>query len=827
MIISLNWLKKFVDIDISVNELTDLINTRLVEIDSVTDIGKKYENVLVVKVISAQAVEGSDHLSLLKIDDGGKASDIERDENGLVQVVCGAPNVAAGQMVVWLPPKSVVPQTFNDPEPFVLDTRKLRGVISNGMIASARELDLFDDHTGILVVDNDLVAGSSFAEVYELDDYLLNIENKSLTHRPDCFSIIGIAREVAAITGKPFKTPEYLMDLEPDFFNNNDINLNVFIDNPELSDRYQAIVMTGVDSKRQSALKIQTYLARVGVRPINAIVDVTNYYMIVAGQPLHAFDYDKVLSVSDGKAEVHVRAGREGEELELLDGRTIKLTTDDIVIAAGDTAIALAGAMGGASTEIDENTKNIIIESATFNLYKLRSTQMRHGIFSEAITRFTKGLPAALTAPILAAAVHQTSIWAGGKTASLMAEAYPGKKQPIEIKITFDEINTILGSEFSNDQIINTLKNAEFNVDNDNDSINVTVPYWRNDIHIAEDIVEEIGRINGFDNIKPTLPVRDFRAITPNDFDIFRTTLRKVLVRAGANEILTYSFIHGNVLQKADQKPENSYRLINSISPDLQYFRQTLTPSLLGLIHPNIKQGYDEFALFEINKCHYKPDGKTDENVPVESERIALVYADKNNQTGAAYYRAKKLLEYICSSLNLNLEYKVIENNSDNPVLAPFEYRRSAELIDVRTGVSVGFVGEYKKSVIKEFKLPEYVAGFELDTRLLFDATKSVGKIYSPLSRYPAIERDICFKVDQSILCSQIINAVNNKLSELDLKTSVQIIDIYQPEIGDTKNITIRIKLISYNKTLTGEEANRIVNSITDSVISQTNAIVV
>ena len=208
MIVSVNWLKKFADIELPIDELATLIGARLVEIEEVIDLGAKYKDVVVAKVVEAAPVPDSDHLNLCKIDDGGKVKNVERDENGLIQVVCGAPNVRVGLFIAWLPPKTVVPETYGDDEPFVLGARKLRGFMSNGMIASARELDLWDEHDGILEIDVDARPGDSFAKLYELDDYLLDIENKSLTHRPDCFGLIGLAREIAAIQGNEFKTPD-------------------------------------------------------------------------------------------------------------------------------------------------------------------------------------------------------------------------------------------------------------------------------------------------------------------------------------------------------------------------------------------------------------------------------------------------------------------------------------------------------------------------------------------------------------------------------------------------------------------------------------------
>lgn len=830
MIISVNWLKKFTDIDCSIDELATLIGSRLVEIEEVINLGAKYEGVIIARVVECAPLEGSDHLNLTKIDDGGVAVDIERDENGLVQVVCGAPNVRAGMLVAWLPPNSIVPETFSDAEPFVLGARKLRGAMSNGMLASAKELDLFDDHTGILEVDKDAAPGTKFAEVYELDDYLLDIENKSLTHRPDTFGIIGFAREVAAIQGKAFQTPEWLKDLQPEFtIDAGDVAAPmVTIDDPELSDRYQAVILSGANGQAASPLQIQTYLARVGVRPISAVVDVTNYLMMLTGQPLHAFDYDKLVAVGGG-ANIHVRAGRQGETLELLDGRTVELSTEDIVIAAGETAIGLAGAMGGANTEIDENTKNIIIESATFNLYKLRSTQMRHGIFSEAITRFTKGQPAELTAPVLYEAVQLMGEFAGARAVTSVAESYPGKRDIQPIHLTIETINETLGSQFAAEDAVDTLHNVEFEVGfNDTDrQLAFRAPFWRSDIHLPEDIIEEIGRLNGFDSIVPTLPARDFTAVRPSNFDELRAQIRKSLVRAGANEILSYSFVHGDILTKANQDPKDSYRIINSISPDLQYYRQTLTPSLLTMIHPNIKQGYDNFAVFELNKTHPKQHGLTDENVPVEVDSLALTVAGKKQQTGAAFYQAKRLLQYLGATLGLDLMYSPIDADTHYPTAAPFEIRRSALVTDRKTDTFVGIVGEYKKSVARGFKLPEYVAGFEISTPALLSAVQKLTTDYTPISRYPATERDICFQVNETVTYQQIVDSVESVLSESSLETSVEPIDLYQPDNASIKNITIRIRLTAHDRTLTGEEVAGVIAHVTESAATHVSAVVI
>ncbi len=829
MIISVNWLKKFTDIDLPIAELTELIGARIVEIEEVIDLGAKYKDALIVRVVECASLEGTDHLNLTKIDDNGARQDVERDQDGLIQVVCGAPNVWAGMLAVWLPPNSIVPDSYGTDNPFTLTAKQLRGAVSNGMLASAKELALFDDHTGILEVDLNVEAGSLFSKAYELDDYLLDIENKSLTHRPDTFGIIGFAREVAAVQGKAFVTPEWLAGLDPIYSDREGdaVALTVSIDDPELSPRYQAVVLSDAKSGRQSPLLIQTYLARVGVRPINAVVDVTNYLMMLTGQPLHAFDYDKLVKVGGGKADIHVRAGKVDEKLELLDGRIITLTPNDIVIAAGDTAVGLAGAMGGLNTVIDDNTKNIIVESATFNLYKLRSTQMRHGIFSEAITRFTKGQPAELSAPVLAEAVQLMSEWSEAKRVSDVVEAVGATISNQPILVSVGRINQILGTSLDTNQIVDILRSVEVAVvEEAGDNLTVAAPYWRADIHIIQDVVEEIGRILGFDTIIPTLPLRNFAAVLPLQFDTFRADMRERLVRAGASEVLTYSFVHGDMMRKAGQKLENAYRITNSISPDLQYYRQSLSPSLLNLVFPNVKQGYGRFAIFEINKVHPKSTGLTDEKVPVENDNIALCVVSAKGQTGAAFYEAKRILQYMTDYFGVSLKFEAVINGRVPEIAALFETGRSAVVLTTE-GDEIGIIGEYKQTVANSFKLPVYAAGFELDSRKLFVAANQHKPVYRPLSRYPGTERDICFQVATDVEYASLESAAKAVLDKTDFETVLRPIDIYQAEAGLTKNITLRISLTAGDHTLTAAEANQLVDQVSQAVVAATSATII
>lgn len=826
MIISVNWLKKFTTVNGSVDELATLIGARLVEIESVENIGDKYQGVIIAKVVECGPLEGSDHLNVTKIDDGGVVPDIDRDENGLVQVVCGAPNVRAGLLVAWLPPRSVVPETFGDSEPFVLGAKPLRGVMSNGMLASAKELDLYDDHSGILEIDKDAAPGTSFAEVYELNDYLLDIENKSLTHRPDAFGVIGFAREVAGIQGLPFETPVWLQNLDSHVENDGTgVAPAVKIEDASLSDRFQVVVLNGMDESAHSPIQLQTYLSRSGVRPISASVDVSNYLMLLTGQPSHAYDYDKVKAIAGDDFTIRVRLAREGETLVLLDGKEVKLDPADVVIAAGDTAIGLAGIMGGQSTMVDAGTKTVLYEAATFDLYRMRSSQMRHGIFSEAVTRFTKGIPAPLSNPVLIEAVQMLKDYTGAQATSTVVEDFPAVQQPIAVRISEKKINDTLGTQFTADDIASLLSNVGFAVSFDELEATVTVPYWRQDIHIPEDLIEEVGRLAGFDTIALTVPRRDFVAVKPGDFDQLRSVVRKSLVRAGANEVLTYSFVHGDILKKSGQSPDNAYRIVNSLSPELQYYRQSLTPSLLTHVFANVKAGYGSFALFEANKTHQKSDGATDENVPIERDSIALIVTNAKKK-GAAYYEAKRVLDYALGVIGVQLQYHPLGQQTD-AVYAPFEPKRSALVTDAKTGDVLGVVGEYKKSVQKAFKTPEFTAGFEINPRQLMRSIEAVGIQYRPLSRYPGTERDICFQVKQGVSYGDIVAAAEQCLNATPLITTVSPLDIYQPEEAGVKNVTIRVGLVSYEKTMTNDEVNTVIDELINTVTERTEGKVI
>ncbi len=793
MKISLNWLKKYVDIDVNNGDLEKLIDSRLVEIEEVIDESKKYDNIFIVKVVECEAIPET-HLHLCKVDAGKHEL---AGEDGLVQVVCGAPNVHAGMLAAWIAPGAIVPQSVHEDAPFVIGKRKMLGKYDSfGMLAGADELDLGDDHSGIVEIDPEMAKpGDKLADIFELDDAILDIENKSLTHRPDCFGLLGFAREVAGILGKEFKS-------EPAVEESDFKKIGVSIADATICPRYSGVVLKKHGEIKKKYLSLQdTIIAKAGMRPVDPIVDATNYLMLLTGQPLHAFDYDKFLAVGKTtEPKVGVRVAKKGEKLVLLDDSDVELNETDIVITSNDVPVALAGAMGGKSTMIDENTKNVIIESATFSLYNLRKTQMAHGIFSEAITRFTKGQPAYQTLNVALKCAE--ALKDGFEISEVIDSGF--KLEKIVVKVSTDEINNLLGTKYSNKEIVKTLTNVEFEVEVDGNNLSVTAPAWRTDIHIKEDIIEEVGRLNGYDNITPILPAHG--TAEKNCMVSVKSEIRNYFSLTGANELLTYTFVHGDLLEKVGQDVKNSYRLVNSISPELQYLRQQIVPSLLTKAYDNLRAKHLEFALFEMNQVFLRSDGVDEDGVPVANNNLAMVVVDNTEKT--KYYLAKKYLEGVAKKLGIAIELKSFAGAKEK-YEAYYEPKRSASVYV--NDELVGCIGEIKNSVLAKLKLPRGTAAFEisLDQIVKFATRK---KAIAEISEFPSVSRDLTIKTDKAY--AEIYAKIENVFAESGLFYSINPTSIYRGENDAKNSISFHLEFSDKNKTLESSEIQAIMNEL-------------
>ena len=849
MKVSLNLAQYYSNVDLKSiprEELLKRIGAQLGAIEEVTDWAPKFEGAVIVKVAGCEKHPNADRLSVCQVDDGSGQN---------TQVVCGAPNVRAGMYAVWLKPGVTVPSTRHS-DPFVLEAREIRGVVSNGMLASPRELGISDEHEGILeITESDLISyaqlamskklsisdeqlqtngqsqianvlpiangqslmpepGAPLASLFGLDDFVIDCENKMFTHRPDCFGNLGVARELAGISGLGFVSPDWYLQT-PQFESREDLRLQVANEINGLVPRFMAVAMKDVTVKA-SPVWLQASLSRVGIKPINNVVDVTNYVMHLTGQPLHAFDYDKLAASSDS-ASLGPRMGRAGEKLTLLGNKQIEVTEQDIVIATDSRAVALAGVMGGAETEVDNNTKNIVIECATFDMYAIRRTSMRHGLFTDSVTRFNKGQSPAQNGRVLAFAMQEMARYSGAVQASDVYDEgqyeQPGKT--IEIPIGF--VNERLGTGMSGTEMCALLTNVEFTAESDDTKLVVTMPFWRMDIELPEDVVEETGRLYGYDRLPVTLPPRPAKPAPKNRLLDFKQSLRHRLEKAGANEVLTYSFVHGDLLRKTGTDPERwAYHIRNALSPDLQYYRTSLTPSLLAKVHANIKAGAgddtNQFALFELGRAHVTEAKQN--GLPVAMERLSLVVAAddktaKARQSGAAYFLAKYYLDDITKG---QATYTPCENFS-YPITSVYQPGRCATV--AVGGEILGAVGEFSAQARAALKLPAFTAGFEIDIEALLKYLEPNG--YQPLPNFPETTQDITIEVTESSYAEAaafLEQALVAAAEEHGYKWALEPMDIYQTEAGQSRKLTFRITLSHPDRTLTTEETNRLMDGL-------------
>jgi phenylalanyl-tRNA synthetase beta chain len=815
MLISLNSIKKYVQIpaELSTEKLIEIIGSRLVEIEEVIDLAPKYKGVYIVKVVSAEKIPDT-HLSLCQIDAGPHTAEFAEAGAETVQVVCGAPNVHAGMLAVWITPGSIVPSTYGN-ENFRLGKRKLQGYESNGMLAGADELGFDNEHKSIAEIDPKIAQpGDSLADVFDLNDTIIDVENKSLTHRPDCFGLIGFAREVAGILGQPFPEIEW-----PALKLADDLAVKVTITDSAICPRYSCAVFDLPDNQPEKYLTpTAVFLSKAGMRSIDPMVDLTNVMMLETGQPLHAFDYDKLVAIGQSgqnsqqngakdTPEIIVRLAQPGETIQLLDGKTIECTPEDILITSNNIPVALAGAMGGKNTEIDASTKRVVLESATFSLYNLRKTQMAHGIFSEAITRFTKGQPAAMTFPVLSETVARL-----GVSPLAVVDAYPDKPRKTVVKITTLEINQLLGTTYDQGIIIKTLENVNFTVSATGDTLEVTAPVWRTDIHIKEDIIEEVGRLLGYDNIPLALPEKPFAGTEVAPMLRLKSELRGILSdRLAMHEVLTYSFVSKALLEKSGQDPADHYEIVNSISPELQNFRSQIVPSLLDKIRENIKSGHRDFSLYELNQVSSKANGLSAEETPVLNNHLGIVCL------GDFYKLKTYILTMLRRGLKVELEYSQLVAGSKAAETYPYlEPAHSAVLL--LNGETIGAFGEIKAAVARRFKLETTVSACELDLDKIVDLPRRIDTDLK-LSRFPSVERDLTLKVSADAQFGRVHTLLDQVLASENLIFETLPVSIYQsaPD-SPTKNFSFHLKFSSPDKTLDQSDITKIMDKITVEV---------
>jgi len=786
MKVSLKWLKDYIDIKLTVGELAERLTMAGLEVKGIQTTGGTWDNVVIGEVVALNPHPNADRLKLATVNLGTEQ----------VTTVCGAPNISLGQKVSFahIGTRLIDPHTG---EAIVLKPAKIRGVASEGMVCSEKELGISESHEGILVLPPDAPIGIPLGAY--LGDVVLDLD--ITPNRPDCLSVIGIAREIAVLTGETLRLPQiHYEETEKSI----DSLATVNIADPDLCLRYCASLVTGIKIA-SSPSWLQQRLNSCGMRPINNVVDVTNYVMLEYGQPLHAFDCHKL----KGRQIIVRRAGN-GETITTLDGSERTLNPDILVIADKEEAVAVAGIMGGLDSEVTDKTDTILLESANFNQATIRRGCSHLQFQSEASIRFDKGLNSELPLLPLKRATQLLLELAGGRAAKGIIDVYPGKSKPKLISLTTREVKRLSGLKVNTDEILKVLKALGFECrEGDSGSqISVSVPYWRSDVKCSADLVEEVVRIIGYEKIPITrlgspLPQQKSRLSPAAQQSNLKDKLHNILAGFGFQEILTYSLVSLEKLQKLSPKLELKIpplKVANPMTREQEYLRTSLRAGLLPTLAHNQKFEQAGIRLFEIGKV-FLPRGK---DLPEEKEVLCAVLSGPRAEISwqadrgpLDFFDAKGVVENILSQLGLKASFE----NSDDEGLLP----GGGTNIIVEDD-RIGILGELHPKVAQAFELSNTICLIEIDLEKLL--TKITGiKEYQPIPRFPSVTRDIALVVDEQVS----YRTVENIIQSFPLVTQVTLFDLYQGEqiAEGKKSFAIRIVYQSPSRTLIDEEVDQ------------------
>jgi len=796
MQVPLSWLSKYVPVSLPPRDLAHLLTMAGNEVSEVRETGVEWERdkIIVGEVLGVERHPNADRLTLPTVGLGGGET---------ATVVCGAPNVSAGQKIAFAREGARLFSARSQRiEP--LRPAKIRGVLSTGMVCSEYELGLGEDHAGILLLDEGAPVGTPLVDY--LGDAVLDIE--VTPNRPDCLSILGIAHEVAALTGEAVTEPDPVYPEEGDPIEG---QVTVEIADPHLCSRYDASLVFGA-KVGPSPRWLQDALVRADQRPINNIVDVTNYVMLEYGQPLHAFDFDLI---KGGK--VIVRAARPEEVLATLDGETHKLKPPMLTIADATDAIALAGVMGGAATEVRDNTVNILLEAANFDAINTRRTAAALRLSTGASYRFERGIRADLVTKALRRATQLILQIAGGQAARGIVDQYPGRAEPPVITITDRRIKQVLGVEYEIDQVRSVLGSLGFTPVEEPSAadavdaggvLHVKAPYWRSDVAIEEDLIEEVVRIVGYDTVPTTMLSTPVPHHEPQPLRALKERLRDLLVASGLQEVISYSLTNRDVLARAGALPggPEPLRIANPLSSEMGYLRTTLRGSLLRTLGYNRRMSHDEgIRVFEIGRV-YLPKGSPEAvDLPDEKEMLVGLLSGPRSPTSwltspgeMDFFDAKGILDHISERLSIEV---VLESSPD-----PFLHSGKAADI-LCSDTAIGVIGEIHPGVLERFDLSGVpVAMFEIDLEALRTVLPDTMRSYAAASRFPESERDLALVVDPTVPSATIQSVIER--SRL-VARSIPI-DVYtgeQIEAGK-KSIAYRVVFQSPSGTLTAEQVN-------------------
>ncbi len=791
MKVPMSWFNDYTDVNgITPREYSEALTMTGSKVETVENMGKDIQNVVTGKVLEITEHPDSDHMVICKVDVG--------DE--VLQIVTGAPNVKVGQIVPTAKNDSYLPGGVH------IKKGKLRGVESFGMLCSHDELGLSESDLswtpeyGILVLPEDTEVGIDIKDVFGLNEEVVEFEITS--NRPDCFSVIGLARETAATFKKPFSVHK------PKFTENNENisdSISVTVENPDKCLRYSAKMIKNVKIGPSPAWMVHR-LKAAGIRSINNIVDITNYLLLEYGQPMHAFD---LRHLSGGK--IIVRDAKDGEIIKTLDEQNRELNHNDLVIADAEKAVAIAGVMGGFNSEIEEDTTTVIFESATFDASSIRLTAQKAGLRTEASSRYEKGLDPNNTIPAVERACELVEMLGCGEVVGGLIDVVGNTKSLTTLPFRPEKINAFLGTNISVKEMTEYLTAIEFKVDLD--KMEVTAPSFRPDIEAEADVAEEVARFYGYDKIPTTLISGEATKGYYTPQQIFKKNVESLLTAQGMNEIFTFTFTSPVQFDKlslpSDSELRNALKIRNPLGEDTSIMRTTTLATMLETLSYNYNHKNDAVSLFEISKIFIPIEGQ---QLPDEPEKLSIGMYRK----GMDFFDIKGALEAIFESLNMHgVEFKAL---ADHPSFHP---GRTAQIL--ANGTVIGVVGEAHPQVTDNFEIgvPCYLA--ELDIAEMFKCVDSNVK-FKALPKFPAAERDIAVLVDKSVpvgdLESTMIKASGALLD------SIKLFDVYE---GDRipegkKSVAFAIAFRAPDHSLTADEINKVFNKILKDLEYKNNA---
>ena len=789
MLISLNWLKQYIDLDgIEISELENALTMIGQEVEKIDVKGENLEKVVTAKIVEKEMHPDSDHLTICKVDNGKE----------ILQIVCGASNHKAGDKVVLA---QIGARLAED---FVIKKGKIRGVESSGMLCSEEELGLGSDSSGIMILPEDAPIGMPLKEYLGVNDVVFELE--ITPNRPDCLSHIGIARELGAYYNKEVNYPS--TEINSETGEKTEDNIKVEIENSDLSKRYVARIIKNVTVKESPAW-LKERVESIGIRSINNIVDASNFVMMEMNQPNHIFDFDKI---SGGK--ISVRSARENEKLVTLDEEERDLATDDIVISDAEKVVALGGVMGGQNSQITENTKNILLEVAHFNPINIRRTSRRLALISDSSYRFERRVDRSNAINVINRLANLIQEVAGGEILAGAVDIYPEPYNRRVATLSFEKLHRFVGKVIPKEEVIRILTKLEVEVQDNGDSLTLTAPTYRDDLENEQDYFEEVIRMYGFDNIENILPRLDINPKATMDTTKLYDKVKVIASQAGLKEVINYSFVPRDAMDKikfTKVPKENLIDLPRPITEDFATLRPTLIYSLLKNAKDNMNKNVSNIRFFEVSRTFEKG-----EELASEETKLAFILAGENDKTlwnakpvPYDFYDLKGIVQEIFTKLGFK-NYQIKRSTATE--LHP---GRSADVFVGRE--LIGSFGEIHPDVLENFDLNKkavLVAEFNIDLIKKYIGRKTV---YEPLVKYPKVPRDFAFVVKESVLVGDILKAIE----KVDKKVEkVELFDIYRGVgvLPGMKSVAISVTLRDKNKTLEEKEIVEISNKIVNKV---------